>query len=344
MHKRSFKIALIFSITTLFVFSITMIIMGIFSVIMIQTGTVEDMHPILFFIIFSIMCIIIGSTLAEISGKRMFSPIIKVSEASKAVAKGDFSIRLDESKIRAKEVCIMAKNFNFMVDELQNNELFKNDFIENVSHEFKTPLSSIEGYVTLLQDTSLDEETKLMYINHIISNTKRLASLSDNILLLSRLEHQEIASKKIRYSLDEQLREVILLFESLWSTKNVELDIDLDTIDFYGNPELLSQVWQNIIGNAIKFVSQNGIIRIILRETSSTIKLEIVDNGIGMTEETKKRIYEKFYQADTSRSVSGNGLGLTLAKRIVDLHKGTITVSSKESKGTTFTIQLPKTT
>jgi signal transduction histidine kinase len=321
-----------------------MIIMGVFSLIMIQTGTVEGMHPILFFVIFSIMCIIIGSTLAEISGKRMFSPIIKVSEASKALARGDFSIRLDENKIRAKEVRLMAKNFNFMVNELQNNELFKNDFIENVSHEFKTPLSSIEGYVTLLQDDSIDAETKALYIQHIIANTKRLATLSDNILLLSRLEHQEISSKMSLYSLDEQIREILLLFESIWVTKNIELDIDLDTISFYGNPELLAQVWQNIIGNAMKFVSENGNIRIILRENQEFVKIEIVDNGIGMSENTKKRIYEKFYQADTSRFVPGNGLGLTLAKRIIDLHHGTIQVSSKEGKGTSFTIKLPKTT
>jgi signal transduction histidine kinase len=319
-----------------------MFIMGIFTLIMIHTGATNNIHPNLFFIIFAIVCIIIGTTLAEIIGKRIFSPIVEVSEASKALAKGDFSIRLDENKIRAKEVRSMAKNFNLMVKELNNTELFRTDFIENVSHEFKTPLSSIEGYVTLLQDASLDEETKQLYIKNIISNTKRLSSLSDNILLLSRLEHQEIASKKSTFSLDEQLREILLLFETQWVAKDIDLDVDLDTINFYGNPELLSQVWQNIIGNAIKFVSLHGIVRILLRGTPTTVKIEIVDNGIGISPLIKKRIYEKFYQADTSHSVSGNGLGLTLAKRIVDLHNGSINVSSKEEKGTTFTILLPK--
>lgn len=341
MHKRSLKIALIYSLTTLIILSVTMLIMGVFTLIIVQTGTSEMIHRELFFIIFAIVCILVGTALSEIMGKRMFSPIVEVSLATKEIAKGNFTIQLNE-EMRAREVRVMAKNFNLMVKELNNTELFRNDFIENVSHEFKTPLSSIEGYVTLLQDSSLSTETKNLYIKKIITNTKRLSSLSENILLLSRLEHQEIVTEKSDYSLDEQLREVLLLFENQWVAKNIELDIDLDTINFCGNKELLSQVWQNIIGNAIKFVSNNGIIRIILREDLYSVNISIVDNGIGIAPSTKKRIYEKFYQADTSRSVSGNGLGLTLAKRIIDLHDGTIDVSSKEGKGTTFTIILPK--
>lgn len=172
-------------------------------------------------------------------------------------------------------------------------------------------------------------------------NTKRLTSLSSNILLISKLDQQEIPAKHTNFSLDEQLRETLLLFETQWEEKNLELNIDLDSVNYCGNKDLLAQVWQNLIGNAIKFVGVNGTIRIILRKRNSHIRVDVVDNGIGMSEETMERIYEKFYQGDPSRSISGNGLGLALVKRIINLHEGLIEVSSKEGKGSTFTILLP---
>ena len=202
-------------------------------------------------------------------------------------------------------------------------------------------LSLIHIYVTLLQRKELSEEKRKEYTERILFNTKRLSALTGNILLLSRLENQEIEIKKENYSLDEQLREIILMYEPQWSGKNLDLDIDLDPAVCCGNKDLLAQVWQNLIGNAVKFVADNGRIRVLLRQKESAIEVSVVDNGSGMTAEVMNRIYEKFYQGDTSRSSSGNGLGLTLAKRIVDLHGVTIQVSSKLGSGTTFTVTLP---
>lgn len=213
--------------------------------------------------------------------------------------------------------------------------------LKTFHHEFKTPLAAIEGYVTLLQRKGLSEEKRQEYTSRILFNTKRLSSLTGNILLLSRLENQESEIQKESYSLDEQLREIILLYEPQWSEKELDLDIDLDSVMCYGNKDLLAQVWQNLIGNAIKFVADGGRIRILLRQKQSGIEVSIIDNGAGMSEDVMNRIYEKFYQGDTSRSSSGNGLGLTLAKRIVDLHGGTISASSKEGKGTAFTVVIP---
>jgi len=341
MNKHSIKLALIYSLTVFIILSLTMMVMGGITMLFFHFGILNRIHNVILFIVFALINIMVGTILSEIIGKKVISSVIEISEATKEIAKGNFTIHLNE-EIRAKEIRLMAHNFNIMVKELNNTELLRNDFIENVSHEFKTPLSAIDGYVTLLQDPTLTTEKKELYIEKILSNTKRLSSLTGNILLLSRLDHQEISTQKKDYSLDEQLREVLLLFESEWVSKNLSLDINLDTVRFFGNSELLAQVWQNMIGNAIKFVPMNGNIRIILREDQNFIKVAIVDNGIGLNEEVKKRIYEKFYQGDPSRSIAGNGLGLTLSKHIVELHQGTIDVSSKEGKGTTFVISLPK--
>lgn len=236
----------------------------------------------------------------------------------------------------------MTHNFNLMIKELASTEMFRNDFVANVSHEFKPPLAAIEGYVTLLQRKELSPEKRREYTERILVNTRSLSSLTGNILLLSRLEHQELEIKKETYSLDEQIREIILMFESQWNEKNLEMDIELDSADYCGNRDLMVHVWQNLIGNTLKFVRANGKIRIFLHHNFSEIKVSITDNGIGMSEEVIQRIYEKFYQGEASRNIPSNGLGLSLAKQILVLHSGTICVSSKEGKGTTFTVTLPE--
>lgn len=187
----------------------------------------------------------------------------------------------------------------------------------------------------------LSEEKRLEYSDRILHNTKRLSALTGNILLLSKLENQEVGIERETFCLDEQLREVILLFEDQWTEKNIELDIDLDNADYSGSKELLAQVWQNIFGNAIKFTPQNGKICVHLRNKADRVQVSISDNGSGMDDQTRQRIFEKFYQGDKSRAASGNGLGLTLAKRIVDLHGGEIAVTSRPNVGSTFTVTLP---
>lgn len=341
MNKHPFRATVVFSFLVFIVLTITMALMGLLTMILLNMGIIRDPKGGLIFIISGIVSVIVGTIASRLAGKRPLDSILAINEATKEVVKGNYTVRLNED-IPVTELSSMAHNFNVMVKELANTEIFRKDFIENVSHEFKTPLSAIEGYVTLLQQKSLSEERRAEYTQRILLNTKRLSSLTGNILLLARLENQEIAIKKVRYSLDEQLREVILLFEAQWTAKDLDLDIDLCSVDYSGSKELLMQVWQNILGNAIKFVSTQGQIRILLRKEQDNIIVSIVDNGIGMDEETKKRVYERFYQADTSRTGVGNGLGLTLAKRIVDLHNGTIEVSSEVGKGTAFTVTLPE--
>lgn len=341
MNKRTLKTAVFFSALVFVILVATMFLNVIFTMLMFRSGILDIQHRESSLIFFAFISVIIGMIISKFIARRPISTIVEISNATKEIAKGNFDVKLNED-IRITEIQTMARNFNLMIRELAATEMLRNDFIENVSHEFKTPLAAIEGYVTLLQRKGLSEEKRKEYTDRILFNTKRLSALTGNILLLSRLENQEIEIKKENYSLDEQLREIILMYEPQWSGKNLDLDIDLDSSVCCGNKELLAQVWQNLIGNAIKFVPDRGTIRVLLRQKQNGIEISVVDNGPGMSEEVMERIYEKFYQGDTSRTSSGNGLGLTLAKRIVDLHGGTISASSKEEKGTTFTVLLPK--
>jgi signal transduction histidine kinase len=285
--------------------------------------------------------ILVGTAISAIIGKRILAPLVKYSDALMEVGKGNFNIKLDENAHRIDELKKMTHNFNIMVNELNQIETFRSDFIANVSHEFKTPLASIEGYTMLLQDTNLTEKEKNEYTEKILNNTKRLSSLVYTILQISKLENQDIIAEKAKFKLDEQLRQTLLFLQPKWSDKNIDLDIDLDETTFYGNEDLVAQVWVNILDNAIKFSPNNGAIKCTLRQSSDWITVNISDNGIGMTQDTQKHIFDKFYQGDKSHSSEGNGLGLALVKRIVDLCDGTLEVHSGLGKGCEFIIKLP---
>jgi len=228
-----------------------------------------------------------------------------------------------------------------MTRELKGIEYLRKDFINSVSHEFKTPIASIQGFAKLLQKGNLSEEEKQEYTNIIVEETSRLSNLSSNILKLSKLENQEMIDRKAIFSLDEQIRRSILLLEHEWSKKNICFDIELDSVKFPGDEELLQQVWINLLGNAIKFSNDNSSITVRLHGSASFVKVKITDTGIGMSEEIQPRIFEKFYQGHKSHSYDGNGLGLPLVKRILDLCDGKIHVQSSLGKGSTFIVQLP---
>lgn len=250
--KRVFRVTLLFSLLVFIILTVTMVLTGALMVLLLKTKLISSPQRGAFLIVFAFASITVGTVLSHIFGKRPLNIIRDIDNASKEVVKGNFDVRLNED-LPVEELNSMARNFNIMVRELANTEIFRKDFIENVSHEFKTPLSAIEGYATLLQSKSLSEEKRTDYTGKILLNTRRLSNLTGNILLLSRLENQEVDIKKETYSLDEQLRETILLFESQWTEKNLELDIDLCSVNYTGNKEMLMQVWQNILGNAIKF-------------------------------------------------------------------------------------------
>lgn len=286
-------------------------------------------------------CVLATTCATAFNGNIMLKPIYNIKKAMLTIAKGDFNVELDERGY-TKEIIEMAGAFNKMVAELKSVEMLREDFVANVSHEFKTPLASIEGYAMLMQDNELSNEERLEYAQIIIDNTKKLSSMTSNILKLSKLERQDFSLSKSSFRLDEQIRQVIVALEDKWGPKEIDLEIDLENIKFNGYEELLGHVWGNLIENAIKFSEQRGCIEIGLKASLIEVIFSIKDHGIGMDESTKCHIYEKFYQGDHSRSTQGNGLGLALVRQVIALSDGEIVVESKLEEGTLFEVHLPK--
>lgn len=284
--------------------------------------------------------LLIGCSVAVFVGKLIIRPVQNISNAFDELSRGNFAVKVSENE-RIMEIREMAQRFNAMTGDLSRIETLRSDFVANVSHEFKTPIAAIEGYATLLQNHKLSEEKHDHYVEKILENSRRLTNLSGDILMLSRLENQETVPDKKEYRLDEQIRKSVLMLEQKWTDKEIEFDMDLPKEIYYGSEHLLYQVWVNILDNAIKHSPQGGMIQISIQEREDGLIVCIADQGEGMTEEIQKHIFEKFYQGDRSRKAEGNGLGLALVKRILDLCKGGISVESAPGKGAVFSVFLP---
>lgn len=292
--------------------------------------------PVLPFLLASLL---LGAVIAVFVGKLFIRPIQDFIGAFDELSQGNFAVKVPENE-KIAEIREMARRFNAMTYDLSHIETLRSDFVANVSHEFKTPIASIEGYATLLQDPELSSEKHGRYVEKILENSRRLSGLSSNILALSKLENQETVMDKREFRLDEQIRKSILLLESKWAEKGIEFDMELPKLMFYGSELLLSRVWANLLDNAIKYSPQNGIIRVTLQRCGQAVSLSITDQGPGMTEEVQRHIFEKFYQGDPSRRAEGNGLGLALVKRIVELCRGSIELQSAPGEGATFVVML----
>lgn len=285
--------------------------------------------------------IVLGTLISIVVGHKILKPVNQLIEAMKVVAKGDFTVQVEEPKDDTA-LSELMKSFNVMVTELGSIEIFRQNFINNFSHEFKTPIVSIRGFAKQLQKDTLTDEQRREYTDIIITESERLTNMSTNILLLTKFENQQIVTDKKEFYLDEQLRKCVLLLEKQWSNKKLELDLDLKEIKYLSNEEMLSHVWINLLSNAIKFSRENGEITLSCRKEEQDILVEITDNGIGIDKNTISHIFDKFYQGDTSHVMEGNGLGLSLVKRIVELCRGDISVISETGKGTTFIVRLPE--
>ncbi len=284
-------------------------------------------------------CIVIGTIITAFVGRTILKPLHEISRATSEVARGNFKVRVrvpDDI-----EYGMLANNFNKMAVQLSEIETLRGDFISSVSHEFKTPLASIQGFAKLLQDENISEEDRKEYTQVIIDETSRLTKLSTNILKLTKLENQKTIGKKSKFLLDEQIRKIIVMLEPEWSRKNIELDVDLEEITYIGNEELMAQIWQNIINNAIKFTGEGGNIGVKLYRSEQCIVVKISDDGPCIPDEKRTKIFEKFYQGDHSRSTDGNGLGLALVQRVVELCNGSVWVENTAPTGVCFTVQLP---
>ena len=286
-----------------------------------------------------LISILVGVLVTAILSRMFFDPIDKLSEAVRKVSGGDFEVSV-ETKSTVREMKELYKGFNLMTRELRATEILQTNFVSNVSHEFKTPINAIEGYAMLLQDCeNLNEEQK-SYVDKIVFNTSRLSSLAGNILLLSKIENQSIPQGKVSYRLDEQIRQAILELEPLWAPKEIEFDVDMQSVIYRGNEQLMRHVWTNLISNAVKFDPEGGSVRITLDSDGDKAVFVIEDEGPGVGEEAQKHIFDKFYQEDTSHKSEGNGLGLALVKQILASEEGEISVENTEPVGCRFTVAL----
>ncbi|TBL70781.1 sensor histidine kinase [Paenibacillus thalictri] len=283
-----------------------------------------------------------GSLFIFIAARYLVKPLRAMTAATRRMARGDFEVDL-EWRSRKDEIGELARSFEEMGEGLTKMEQMRQDFVSNVSHEIQTPLTSISGFSKALQNNTMPEQERIRYLEIIQTESERLSRLSENLLKLASLESEQHPFQPSTYALDEQLRHVVVACEPQWSGKRLTLDLSLPNVKIHADKDQLNQVWMNLLGNSIKFTPPGGGIRIQLEPAMSEIRVSISDNGIGITEADRERIFERFFKADRSRSskTGGSGLGLAIVHKIVALHHGRIEVNSSPGTGTMFTVTLP---
>ncbi len=282
-----------------------------------------------------------GSVLILIAATYIVRPLQLLTRATRRMAKGDFTVSLHTK--RKDEIGELTRSFNVMAQELGTLEAIRKQFVSDVSHEIQSPLTSIKGFTQALKHKQLDEPSRMRLLNIIEEESDRLSRLSGDLLQLSALEYEHLELKSDRYSLDEQLRKIVIAFEPQWSVKLINVELELQPLSIVADEDKLSQIWTNLISNSIKFTGSGGRITITAAEQGDQFVVRIADNGVGVPEEELSHIFKPFYKIDKSRDrlVGGSGIGLSIVKRIVDLHHGQIEASSKPGEGTTFTVWLP---
>ena len=298
--------------------------------------------PLIILVFIFLISTLLGCVLSLIMIKGFYKPINKLKNAMNKVSKGEFE--KVENNNSDDEIAELIEIYNKMVSDLKNMEIISNDFVSAVSHEIKTPLSSIKGYASMLKNQDISKDEKLKYINKILIATDNLSNLTNNILNISKIENTALIKNK-NFSLDEQLRECILLLENKWSEKNLNLVINIEPINIFSNKELCQSVFVNILENAIKFTPTNKNIKInlfkICKNSSDYAVFEVQDSGVGISQKNLTRIFDKFFQADSSRMTEGNGLGLALVKKIMDRLNGIIEVENSLGIGSCFKVYFP---
>jgi len=282
--------------------------------------------------------VVLGTAMAAFFSRKAIRPIRRVIAAMHDVTKGDFSIRVDLRGI--PELEDLSNSFNKMTAELAATETLRRDFINDFSHEFRTPIQSLRGYAKLLRNSDLCETERQDYLRIIIEEAEHLAALSNSILQLSTYENTGIITDRTVFRIDEQIRRIVVLLQPTWTAKNIDVNVTLDDATYDGNEDLTAQIWQNLLDNAFKFTNPGGTVDVSLSHVGQRIRVTVQDAGIGMDEVTMAHIFERFYQADRARTQVGNGLGLAIVRRAVDLCGGSIEVHSQPGQGSCFTVTL----
>lgn len=290
-------------------------------------------------IILGVFSVLLGVILSIFFKKLVLDPLYEIYEALDEISRGNFNVKISVRGI--KTIKDVSKKINVTAEELESIEKMRNDFIDNFSHEFKTPIISISGFAKILKSDSLNAEDKKEYLDIIITESERLAMLATNVLNLTKLDNQSILPEISEFNISEQIRLAVVLLEYKWTSKNIDVTLTGDECYINGNEETLKQLWINLIENAIKYSPEGSCVEITTKKDDKNIYVSISDQGNGMDEETRKHAFDRFYQGDISHKSSGNGIGLAIAKKICELHKGDIEIASTDSTGTTFLITLP---
>lgn len=297
-------------------------------------------NPLMFILVLYLISAAVAYVLTYFVANRILKPIETLSDATQKVAKGDFSVKI-ETEAQIEEIDTLYKNFNGMIAELSATETLREDFIANVSHEFKTPLASIEGYATLLSDPDLTEAERAEYAGRIREGARRLSDLTGHILLLSKLENGTYVPENAPFDMAETVRRAILDLEPIWGKKELEICPELCDLTYTGPEGLVRELVQNLISNACKYTPAGGRVTVTLEENAAGVVFAVADTGIGMDKEVQKRIFDKFYQADRSHHTDGHGLGLALCRRIAQATGAVITVESEVGVGSRFCVIFP---
>ena len=337
---KSFRVELTVIIFVL-MFLTSVFTVALYALLLLLFPTLKDFNSMVTLISSLLACTMIGTAVAAFFTKWVLLPLNEMIHATKRISKGDFKVQIQETFHERSDFGILQRSFNHMASDLDGIEMFRNDFINNFSHEFKTPIVSIQGFAHQLKAGGLTPEEEQEYIRIISDEADRLAKMSTNILLLSKLENQAIVTDKTEFWLDEQIRTCLVLLEKQWGPKDIELNLELDEVKYYFNENMLSQVWLNLFGNAIKFTPKGGTLSCSLSADSKKVTVSIRDTGIGMSRDTIRHIFDKFYQGDTSHTGDGNGIGLNIVSRILYLCGGSISVESEVGSGSVFTVTLP---
>lgn len=346
-RKQRFALTILFVAVVFCFFCMTVVVVGVIIMLLVRKGLLEPGQNIpnaeRFILSSALWSVIIGTLLTTFASRIPLKPVNKIINALNSLASGDYKTRLNFGALLGKHSTVieLTDSFNRLAKELEHTEMLRSDFVNNFSHEFKTPIVSIAGFAKLLKRGNLTEEQKAEYIDIIEEESLRLSAMATNVLHLTKIENQTILTDVTYFNLSEQIRNCVLLLESKWIKRNIVLHIDFDEHYIDANEELLKQVWINLIDNAVKFAEENGTIQVDLTEKEDTLLVSVMNTGSEIAKESRERIFNKFYQADESHVTEGNGIGLAIVKQIVKLHGGSIHVSSGSGK-TMFTVALPK--
>lgn len=337
--KKQLRLTLLFAGINFAIMLITVGICVAWMYIFSRTNVAYNHEVMVVLLVFAMRSVIVGTIVTMVVTRIPLKPLREVMNAADRIAGGDYSVRLEEHG--PKIMRELTASFNHMVKELDSVEILRSDFINDFSHEFKTPITSICGYAEIVRDGGITEEKRNEYMDIIIEESRRLADLSTNILRLSTLEKQSILTGQTRVNVTEQLRLSIALLYDKCQKKDVSFDFDSDEFYVYGNSGMLKQLWINLLDNAIKYAYPNTEIVIGIARQTSELAVSIKNYGAQIRPEDRERIFTRFYQCDASHRTKGNGLGLAIAQRIAILHGGTITADSSVDGGTVFTVTLP---